>query len=159
MKLKALIGDKEFIVDNEILSNLDIIKTNDDEYHVIHERKTFNIRILSIDHSSKLVKVEVNGSIHDVKLHDELDNSIQKMGFKLASDKVDNIVVAPMPGLILDVLVEKGQEVEKGQALLILEAMKMENVLKAEKDGVIRHISVQKGAAVEKKAVLIEMEL
>ncbi|MCL4157718.1 UNVERIFIED_CONTAM: hypothetical protein GTU68_034634 [Idotea baltica] len=64
-----------------------------------------------------------------------------------------------MPGLILDVLVEEGQSVEKGQALIILEAMKMENVLKAEKEGVIARICVEEGIAVDKKAVLIEMEL
>ena len=159
MKLKALIGDEEYIVNNKLISSLDILKTGDAKYHVIHKQKTFHTHIISIDHTTKLVKVEVNGTIHEVQLQDELDLSIQKMGFKLASDKVDNVVFAPMPGLILDVLVEEGQEVEKGQALLILEAMKMENVLKAEKDGVISIISVQKGAVVEKKAVLIEMEL
>ena len=159
MQLKALIGDEEYIVDHELNSSLDILRTGNVEYHVIHEQKTYHTSIVSINHTTKYVKVEVNGSIHEVNLQDELDLSIQKMGFKLSSDKVENIVFAPMPGLILDVLVEEGQEVEKGQALLILEAMKMENVLKAEKDGVIGSISVVKGDAVEKKEVLIEMEL
>ncbi|MEM1216899.1 MAG: biotin/lipoyl-containing protein, partial [Bacteroidota bacterium] len=67
-------------------------------------------------------------------------------------------VLAPMPGLILDVLVAAGQAVEKGTPLVILEAMKMENVLKAAGPGTVKAIAVQQGAAVDKKQLLIEME-
>ena len=63
-----------------------------------------------------------------------------------------------MPGLVLDVLVTPGQKVEKGDALLILEAMKMENVIKASGEGVVKSIQVTKGAAVDKGQLLVEME-
>jgi biotin carboxyl carrier protein len=63
-----------------------------------------------------------------------------------------------MPGLVLNVMVEPGQAVSKGDPLLILEAMKMENVLKAASDGVVKVVTVQKGVAVEKGFVLLEME-
>ena len=63
-----------------------------------------------------------------------------------------------MPGLVLEIQVQAGQTVSKGDTLLILEAMKMENVLKAAADGVIKSIHVQKGAAVEKGALLLELE-
>ena len=66
-------------------------------------------------------------------------------------------VKAPMPGLVLDILVETEQAVSKGDALLILEAMKMENVLKAEGDGVVKSIEVTKGTAVDKGQIIIEM--
>ena len=65
-------------------------------------------------------------------------------------------VKAPMPGLILDVLAKPGQEVKKGDQLMILEAMKMENVLKAQGEGVISGIEVAKGDSVEKNQVLIK---
>jgi len=70
---------------------------------------------------------------------------------------MDN-VKAPMPGLVLDILVEPGQSVQKGDNLLILEAMKMENIIKASGSGVVKNIPVHKKDAVEKNQLLIEME-
>jgi len=64
---------------------------------------------------------------------------------------------APMPGKVLEILVEEGQSVEEGEAMLVLEAMKMENVLRAGTAGVVSTIGVQAGSAVEKEAVLISM--
>jgi biotin carboxyl carrier protein len=76
---------------------------------------------------------------------------------KMASAKVLN-VKAPMPGLVLNVLVEPGQEVKKGDKLLVLEAMKMENIIKAAGDGKVGRIAVDKGQAVDKNQTLIEFE-
>jgi pyruvate carboxylase subunit B len=63
-----------------------------------------------------------------------------------------------MPGLVLDILVEEGDEVEAEQGLLVLEAMKMENELKAPSGGVVSAIHVADGDAVDKEALLIEVE-
>ncbi len=72
----------------------------------------------------------------------------------LNSSKV-NEVKAPMPGLVLDIRVSEGDEVKKGDPILVLEAMKMENIIKSPTDGVIKKINVKKGLAVEKNQVLI----
>jgi biotin carboxyl carrier protein len=64
-------------------------------------------------------------------------------------------VKAPMPGLVLRVLVEPGQRVEAGAALAVLEAMKMENQIKAPMAGVIERIHVGPGTAVEKGQILV----
>jgi biotin carboxyl carrier protein len=64
---------------------------------------------------------------------------------------------APMPGLIRAVKVRAGQTVQKGDALLILEAMKMENVLKATRAGEVTEVRVAEGDAVEKGAVLLRI--
>jgi len=63
-------------------------------------------------------------------------------------------VCAPMPGMVVDVLVEEGQEVTEGQGVLVVEAMKMENELKAPKDGVIRDLTAVKGQTVESGVAL-----
>ena len=65
---------------------------------------------------------------------------------------------APMPGLVLRVDVEEGQEVAEGQGLLIVEAMKMENELRARASGRIRRLHVVAGASVKRGDVLIEFE-
>ncbi len=65
---------------------------------------------------------------------------------------------APMPGLIVKVEIEIGQDVKKGDGLIIIEAMKMENELKAAYSGKIKAINVQTGQPVEKNQILIEFE-
>ena len=82
---------------------------------------------------------------------------LERLGMEDVGSKGDNLVKAPMPGLIIDVKVEEGQEVKKGDPLLILEAMKMENVLKCPSDGVISAIDMQVGDSVEKGKVLIKL--
>jgi pyruvate carboxylase subunit B len=63
-----------------------------------------------------------------------------------------------MPGRVVELLVEVGQEVASGQGLVVLEAMKMENEILAESAGVVRQILVEPGQAVEAGDPLLEME-
>jgi propionyl-CoA carboxylase alpha chain len=68
------------------------------------------------------------------------------------------LVTSPMPGLVVSIAVEPGQEVKVGQALMVVEAMKMENVLRAEVDGVIKSVSSAPGDSVAADELLIEFE-
>ena len=77
---------------------------------------------------------------------------------RAGSAQVVKDIKAPMPGLVLQISVGPGDTVEKGDPLLILEAMKMENVLKAPGSGTVKKVSVNQGQAVEKNQLLIEME-
>jgi biotin carboxyl carrier protein len=65
---------------------------------------------------------------------------------------------APMPGRLVSITIQVGQEVQPGDALLTLEAMKMENVLKAEGTGVVKRLAVNAGDVIEKGGLLIEFE-
>jgi biotin carboxyl carrier protein len=73
------------------------------------------------------------------------------------ANKVSEIK-APMPGLVLSVLVTEGQEVSKGDSLLVLEAMKMENVIKSPASGMIKKILINKADKVEKNEILIQFQ-
>lgn len=68
-----------------------------------------------------------------------------------------NAIVAPMPGTINAIKVTSGQQVKKGDVLIILEAMKMENEIYADKDGKVGQVFVQKGASVQTGAPLVEI--
>lgn len=68
------------------------------------------------------------------------------------------LLTAPMPGLILKIEVESGQKVEKGQGLVIMEAMKMENELRSAHSGIVKEIKVSTGQAVNKNQVLLTIE-
>ena len=77
-----------------------------------------------------------------------------------ATAKTDSIfapgnVIAPMPGTVLQVLVNVGETVTKGQVLLVLEAMKMENDLMAPADGVVQELNVTKGVSVNAGDILV----
>jgi biotin carboxyl carrier protein len=63
-----------------------------------------------------------------------------------------------MPGLVVAVLIEEGQEVKKGQVMLILESMKMQNELKAPRDGVMGRVRVKAGESVEQRQTLLSVQ-
>ena len=65
---------------------------------------------------------------------------------------------SPLPGVILDIKVKEGDEVKKGQTLIILEAMKMENSINADKDGKVTAINVSKGESVLEGTDLVIIE-
>ena len=93
-----------------------------------------------------------------MKVEDEYDQLLHKLGMDKALTKKVNELKAPMPGLVLRILVEEGQAIKQGDSLLVLEAMKMENVLKSMGDGVIKQLKVKAGDKVEKNQLLIVME-
>jgi biotin carboxyl carrier protein len=70
----------------------------------------------------------------------------------------DSMVVAPMPGIILNIAVKEGDEVNAGDAILVLEAMKMENEIHAPRAGKIKKVHVSEGAEVQSGAALVELE-
>ncbi|NTT86219.1 acetyl-CoA carboxylase biotin carboxylase subunit [Tabrizicola fusiformis] len=67
-------------------------------------------------------------------------------------------LLCPMPGLVVKIAVEEGQEVQEGQALATVEAMKMENILKAERRGVVKAIKASPGASLRVDDVIMEFE-
>ncbi|MFH0842323.1 MAG: acetyl-CoA carboxylase biotin carboxyl carrier protein subunit [Bacteroidota bacterium] len=74
--------------------------------------------------------------------------------------KPDNpkIILSFIPGTILDILVKPGEQVKKGDTLMILEAMKMQNNLKSKDDGKVKRIAVKKGDKVSKGSILLELD-
>lgn len=116
------------------------------------------IEILDINFDTKTLKIRHNHSTHQLEYKSELDLVLDKMGIKRSFEAVNTDVKAPMPGKVLDVVVNVGDQVKKGDAILILEAMKMENVLKAEGDCMIKSVLVESQQSVEKNQVLIELE-
>ena len=135
--------------------NWDVYHVKDKAYHIIKDNKSYNLEVLSVNREEKIFFVKVNGDKYSFNVKDQFDELLQSLGMdNLASKKVSDLK-APMPGLVLEVDVEVGQEVAKGDTLLILEAMKMENVIKSPTDGVIKSIAVNKGDTVEKNELIL----
>ncbi len=138
--------------------NWDVKKINNNTYHIIKNNKSFNVEVLSTNKEEKTFFIKVNGNKHKFTVKDRFDELLHSLGMdNMVGSKVADLK-APMPGLVLEVSVDGGPQVSKGDALLILEAMKMENVIKSPTDGVIKSISVNKGDTVEKNQLLLNFE-
>ena len=151
-------SDYEFKLDDSDISKADIIRLSKSKHHVLYNNKSIITETIDSNFNAKLYKVKVNNNTYNININNDLDILIKKMGFEVGISKLVNEIKAPMPGLILDISVEAGQEVKENDALLILEAMKMENIITSPRDGIIKNISVTKGNAVDKNELLIEFE-
>lgn len=147
----------DFDLKNSETFQLDSLKLTNEKFHVIKNNKSFNIEIEKSNFYKKEYTVKINANSYQVKIANQLDQLITKMGFSLGSAKKANDIKAPMPGLILNVNIKEGQEVLEGDTLLILEAMKMENIISAPKDGIIKTVLIKTGGTVEKGELMIEM--
>ncbi|WP_367864786.1 biotin/lipoyl-containing protein [Pedobacter sp. WC2423] len=135
---------------------VDVRELQDGHLHFIYKNKSYNAEVVSENHEDKTSVVKINGKLYEVGIEDQFDSLLKAMGMAAGSGKVAKEVKAPMPGLVLNISVVEGQEIQKGDSLLVLEAMKMENMLKSVTEGVIKKIYVSKGDKVEKNQVLIE---
>jgi biotin carboxyl carrier protein len=134
----------------------DILNTGHQQYHLLLNNQSYNIELVKADYAEKKLVVKVNGKKYTLDVKDKYDELLHNLGLDNIAAKKINDVKAPMPGMVLNILVTEGQEVKKGDSLLVLEAMKMENVLKSPTDGVIKKVVATKGTAVEKNQLLIQ---
>ncbi|MFC4635302.1 acetyl-CoA carboxylase biotin carboxyl carrier protein subunit [Dokdonia ponticola] len=148
----------EFDLSQEALSTLDAVQTSPTEYHILEDNTSFKGTIATSDFSKKTYQVLVNNRPYEVVIADAVDILIKDMGFSVGASKGSNALVAPMPGLILDVQVAEGQTVKEGDTLVILSAMKMENSFVSHMDGVIKAVHISKDDAVDKGQLLVEFE-
>jgi biotin carboxyl carrier protein len=142
-----LVNNEPVVLASEVL--------NAKSRHVIYQHKSYSIEVVDFDKVEKVATVKVNGTSYKTVVEDQFDQLLKQLGMdNLAVNKIQQIK-APMPGLVLSILVAEGDEVKKGDSLLVLEAMKMENMIKSPTDGVIKKVAVKQGDKVEKNEVLI----
>lgn len=126
--------------------------------HVIHNNNSYTIEVVHLNKEEKSCVLKVNNQEVTVSVEDRFDALLHQLGMDNMKDQKVNEVKAPMPGLVLNIMVAPGQSVSKGDSLIVLEAMKMENIIKSPTDGVVKSIEVEQSNAVEKNQVLIRFE-
>lgn len=151
-------GSLELSVFNDDLNSLDAIQTTDLNYHILKDGKSYTAEIMDSKFNEKEYEVKINNTTYKIHIDNDLDKLIKDLGFEIGNSKMVDKITAPMPGLILEINVEIGDEVKENDPLLILEAMKMENVISSPRNGIIKSISAKKGDAVDKNQLLIEFE-
>ena len=122
---------------------------------------------MSVDGTPLVMKVgKISGGFRirsrgaDLKVHVRTPRQAELAGYMLEKTPPDTskMLLCPMPGLIVKVDVEVGQEVQEGQALCTVEAMKMENILRAERKGIVSKINAAAGDSLAVDDVIMEFE-
>ena len=152
--------DKEFELENKELQDFVVerLSIKNGSSSIRHNGKKFECRIIYVNKNENKFTLKVNGQIITLELFYPVDKTIQKIGLKNKGLQKVNELRSPMPGLIIEIPVSKGEEVKKDQPLVILEAMKMENVLTSPVDGKIADVKVKTQQTVEKNNILITFE-
>lgn len=134
----------------------DIADLGEGRYHVLFQGRSYNAEVVLVDYTAKNIVLKLNGQRVELNAKDRFDLLLERLGMSNAAAAKVNELKAPMPGLIVDIRVAPGQAVQKGDPLLVLEAMKMENILKAPTDGIVGSLKVNLRDNVQKGQVLVQ---
>ncbi len=124
-------------------------------YSLLIGNKSYELRI-SPEEEGYIVQLE--GDHLDVQVEDERTHRLAGVRGKLASGTGEINIKAPMPGVVIDLLIQNGEEVKEGQTLLILESMKMHNEFKAPRDAIVKDVRVAAGDNLNQKALMVVLE-
>ncbi len=152
------VNESEFEVDSDALGDLNLQKQHGKGYHILKDQTGYDVQLLETEFASRTLKLSVNGNSYTVAIKDGHDQLVEKMGLLSNTSQKAKNILAPMPGLIMDIMVEMGQEILEGTPLLVLSAMKMENQILSQGAGTIKSVAVKTGDTVDKGQLIIEMD-
>ncbi len=165
MKYLTKIEDKEYVVeivdDNHVRVDEQIFNV---DFESISGEPAFSILVDGKSYEAMVYpdndkwQVMLRGRLYTVLVEDEREKRLRGTAGATVSATGEYHLKAPMPGLVVSLPVENGQEVQKGDLLVILESMKMQNELKAPRDGVVKRVRVETGDSVEQKQTLLSVE-
>lgn len=145
----ALFNGGEVNFDHSFLSkNVVLIRINNKNFFMT----------ISYNEEEEQAEVNLDSKVYTLTCKSELDLIKEKMSLGKSGGKLKKDIKSPMPGIIKAMNVTAGQQVKKGDILLVLEAMKMENEIKATMDCVVKKVNAEAMSSVEKNVLLIEFE-
>lgn len=147
--------DKEQTFVNGKPVSLDIHHVSHNSFHILYQNKSFNAELIEVNKFDKTCSVRINANVYTMSVTDQFDELLRKLGMDNLNVLKVSDLKAPMPGMVLKIMVAVGDEVKKGTNLLVLEAMKMENIIKCPADVIIKSIKVNPSDKVEKNQVMI----
>ena len=164
MKYITTVDDKDYLV--EIIDEKHISvngKTYQVDFESVSGQPVYSLIVDGKSHESYVQQGEDNwqvllrGRLYPVIVEDEREKRLRAAAGGGVAESGEFHLKSPMPGLVVAVPVAEGQEVKKGQVLLILESMKMQNELKSPRAGTIGRIRVKSGESVEQKQTLLSI--
>lgn len=150
------ISQNSEVVINGKIHHYELITLNNSTYRLRIDEKFYDISSAKIDNYRFNISME--GCTFETKVMTVLQERASKVIEQTTAAHKLKEIKAPMPGMILKLKKKKGDQIELGESILILEAMKMENDIKAPSSGLVKEIYVSEGSAVEKGAKLFSIE-
>ena len=124
--------------------------------YVLWKNKKYPLEV--IERKQNKYTIMLNGVWHTFTVETPFSLKRRKFLESQAGSSSSLTIEAPMPGKIVEVMVEEGSEVKAGEPLIILEAMKMQNEIACPVDGVVKKIAIRKNDSVMKDDLMIELE-
>jgi biotin carboxyl carrier protein len=166
MKYITTIGEKEYTI--EILGSRQISvdgKVYDIDFQSISGQPVFSLLVNGSSYQPAVfpgdedtLQVLMRGALYIATVEDERERRLKSAGGSGTAASGEFTLRAPMPGLIVKVPVDEGQEIKKGDVLVVLESMKMQNELKSPRDGKVARVQVKPGASVEQRQIILSVE-
>ncbi len=157
LSYKTEVIEDQITIEGEAFE-MDLIAISENRFHLIVDKVNYLAEVLEVNYAEKKFKIKVNTGIYDLEVKDKFDALLKNLGLDNLNTQKLKEIKAPMPGLVLKILVEPDADVKKGDNLLILEAMKMENIIKAPSDFKVKKINIKAGETVEKNQVLLVLD-
>ena len=117
-----------------------------------------NLSYFSIKRNGPRFLINHKGALHNILVLSERHSELNKIMIPRKKEDNSKFLIAPMPGLLVSILVEENQLIEENQPLAIIEAMKMENIIKAEKKTKIKKINCKEGDSLEVDQIILEFD-
>jgi biotin carboxyl carrier protein len=150
-----LLGNNEIIVNSKKI-NVHVSKVSDYSFLFHLGNKVFEITTNKIDQNR--FGLLIDGWYYDTIVRTTLQETVNELQQIKSKTKHHSDVKAPMPGLLLKLIKQIGDEVKLGEPILLLEAMKMENELRSPSSGRIKNIFYKEGQSVEKDSIILTIE-
>ncbi|MGK2861403.1 MAG: acetyl-CoA carboxylase biotin carboxyl carrier protein subunit [Chitinophagaceae bacterium] len=155
---KVKVNGLIFSLTEKEISDANLVQTASNRFNLLKDNRSINALVSKTGAGGKNLLIEAEGELFEIEIQDELDQLLEQMGYNSVTNKHIKEIKAPMPGLVLEIAVKDGQEVNDGDKIIILEAMKMENSILIHTQARIKKVAVIAGQAVEKGQVLVELE-
>lgn len=140
-------------LDGEII-DLDVVMSESGFCSILHDGVSYNAE--SVSHSDGKYTITTNFKHFNVELSNPQKKYLRNRNG--GADETQEAIISPMPGKIIKVLVKKGQEIKKGDALLVIEAMKMQSTYTAAQDATVDKVAVSEGDSVLRDQLLISFK-
>ncbi|MBN2388058.1 MAG: biotin/lipoyl-binding protein [Anaerolineales bacterium] len=147
--------DEHHICLGEVVREVDIVAVGSQPaYSLIIDGRSFEAYIYPNEKDWQVLMI---GQQYQVTVEEEREKRLGRPHEGSVAESGEFQLKAPMPGLIIDVPVSEGLQVEKGQVLAVLESMKMQNELKAPRAGTVTRLRIKSGDSVEIKQTLLTL--
>ncbi len=162
MKYITTIGEHEYLV--EIIDDHHVSvdgKVYEADFHSISDQPVYSLLLNGESYEAYVYTAEEElqvllvGRLFNARVEDEREKRLRLQGAGDVAERAEYLLKAPMPGLIVSVPVEEGQQVDKGDVLVVLESMKMQNELRSPRAGMVARLRVKPGDSVELKQMIL----